>query len=109
TPLRSSNAIPDNPSFAARSAMCSGEDAPRKKLKALQACNSTYCSVIDAFDLPLAAVFPTTTDAPARQLQIPLRALPPFLIPPVAGSGIRSLLSHDRIFGRRRTPPSQTA
>jgi hypothetical protein len=40
TPLRSSNAIAGISSFAATSANCSGKDPPRKKLNALQQCNS---------------------------------------------------------------------
>src|SRR5579884_176803 len=40
------------PSEAARSIRASGCDAPSRKLKALAACSSTYCSVIERHHLP---------------------------------------------------------
>src|SRR5579875_4199466 len=39
-------------SEAARSMRASGCDAPSRKLKALAACSSTYCSVIERHHLP---------------------------------------------------------
>src|SRR5271156_791937 len=89
TPLRSVRAIAGMSSSQARLTSISGSDAPSRKLKALAACSSTYCSVIERDHLIDVLAYVTHKAAAQERSvlgtrnQIPMLKLPEHRVPPL--------------------------
>src|SRR6185437_638107 len=71
---------------AARSASCSGVDAPRKKLNALRQWSSMYCLVINSPHKAAVGRTENPEKRAIRSLNVPLLARPTPAVPPIAGT-----------------------